>query len=381
MLRKDLAASFIERLAKHIPHNINVMDESGTIVASTDRSRVDTFHESAYRIIQDKLDVIQVRSDEPLPKGTKPGVNLPIRYGDKAIGVVGVTGRPEEVLSLAHAVKTAVETMLDHELYKDKIFMRQDKKNLFLNLVLYEKSRDLRAIEEAAKSVDYSQSLFRVPVIFVPGDAQEAAEFLQVLKKSPLHTKQDVSCVTVDNDILVFKVVKSDGRRVLASVRSQVREYVDAVAAELLRAGTSIRFAVYAGSRVRSFLDYSSAYEQARWLVARASLRRSSEPVFFDDQVEDYLLSKIPHLELHEVFSRTLELFRASRNDVLLKTIRALFAEDRNLQRTARRLGIHRNTVYQRLQKLKDLLGIDLLESPAYGRYFYHLVKFVESGG
>lgn len=380
MLRKDLAASFIERLAEHIPHNINVMDETGTIIASSDPVRVDTFHESAYRIIQEKLDIIQLRPDAPLPRGTKPGVNLPIHYGGKAIGVVGVTGVPEQVLPLAHAIKTAVETMLDHELYKDRIFMRQDRKNLFLNLILYEKSRDLRAIEEAAKSVDYSQALYRAPVVFVPEDPKDAGDLLQALKKSPLHSKQDVSCVTVESDVLVFKILRSDGGGVFAGYRTQIRQYVESAVEQLQQAGSTLRFAAFAGSRVRSFLDYSPAYEQARWLVG-ASSHRSAGPNFFDDQVEDYLLSRIPRLELNEVFSRTLELFRSTRNEVLLKTIRALFAEERNLQRAARRLGVHRNTVYHRLQKLKELLGVDLLESPAYGKYFYHLTKFVESGG
>ena len=380
MLRKNLAAKFVERLAENIKYNINVMDASGTIIASSDPARVDTFHESAYRIITAKLEIIQISPGEPMPKGTRPGVNLPIRSGGEVIGVVGVTGNPDEVLSLTYAIKTSIETMIDYELYKDMIFMRQNRKNLFLNLILYERSRDLRAIQEAAKPVDYSESFDRVPIVFVVEETGSAGEFLEILKNSPAHTKQDISCVTIDQDVLVFKVVKTDGSEVISGFRRQVREYVEAVIAKTRLTRNPSRFSVFAGPRVRGFLNYSPAYEQVRWLIG-AVAPAHAKIVFFDDHVEDYLLAKIPRLELHEVFAGTLELFKSARNEQLLNTIRVIFAEDRNLQRAASRLGVHRNTVYQRLQKVKDLLGVDPIESAVYAKYFYLLAKHVDSGG
>ncbi len=58
MLRKDLASRFVERLAANVAYNINVMDASGTIIASTDPARVDTFHESAYRVVTERLGIM-----------------------------------------------------------------------------------------------------------------------------------------------------------------------------------------------------------------------------------------------------------------------------------------------------------------------------------
>jgi carbohydrate diacid regulator len=374
MLRKDLAAKFVERLADNLKYNINVMDASGTIIASSDPARVGTFHESAYRIITGKLDIARIHANEPKPKGTRPGVNLPIHHDGAVIGVVGVTGDPDEVLSLAHAIKTSLETMIDFELYKDHIFMRQNRKNLFLNLVLYERSRELRAIQEAAKSVDYSEACFRAPIIFVFENPASAPAFLELLKHGPFHTKQDISCVTLDQDILVFKSFKTEESEVLSRYRQQVREYVEA-ASKLKGVKALGPFSAYAGPRVRGFLNYSPAYEQARWLIGAAPPPRKAL-TFFDDHVEDFLISKIPRLELHEVFAETLDCFKSEKHGPLLETLRVIFAEDRNLQRAAARLGVHRNTVYQRLQKAKALLGIDPLEHAAYTKYFYLLAKY-----
>ncbi len=379
MLRKDLASRFVERLAANVAYNINVMDASGTIIASTDPARVDTFHESAYRVVTERLGIMAIRPGEPMPKGTRPGVNLPIEHDGATIGVVGVTGQPDEVLSLAYAIKTSVETMIEHEAYKDRIFLRQNRKNLFLNLVLYERSRDLRAMQEAARAVEYSEEPFRVPVLFLLEEPALASAFLEAVKQLPIHTKQDISCATIDQDVLVFKVVTGGASEVLSGARRQVREYVDAALARARREPVAVPVRAFAGSRVRGFLDYSPAYEQVRWLAA-VTPRPRAGLTFFEDHVEEYVLSRIPRLVLHEVFSETIALFRATHNELLLDTLRAVLAEDRNLQRAATRLGVHRNTVYHRLQKFQDLVGVDPLASASHARYFYHLARFLESG-
>jgi sugar diacid utilization regulator/GAF domain-containing protein len=70
--------------------------------------------------------------------------------------------------------------------------------------------------------------------------------------------------------------------------------------------------------------------------------------------------------ELRAFLTRTLgpvQAYDASRGTDLLGTLEAFLAETGQLANTARRLGIHINTLYQRLARLDEVLGADWRES------------------
>ncbi|MDW7674831.1 MAG: sugar diacid recognition domain-containing protein, partial [Bacillota bacterium] len=76
--------------------NVNIFDDKGYIIGSGQKERLLTFHAGALEVAKSGA------SDEyPLEKaekyeGVKPGILYPIEFNDKVIGVVGMTGNPEE---------------------------------------------------------------------------------------------------------------------------------------------------------------------------------------------------------------------------------------------------------------------------------------------
>ena len=54
MIRQEMAQKFIDQITEYTEYNINIMDESGVIIASRDPKRVGTYHEAAYRITRGK---------------------------------------------------------------------------------------------------------------------------------------------------------------------------------------------------------------------------------------------------------------------------------------------------------------------------------------
>ena len=91
MIEPELAKKFIERLTQYTDYNINIMNESGVIIASRDPSRVGTYHEVADRIIRGEQDMIVIRDDKEFP-GVLPGINMAITHQGRKEGVIGVTG-------------------------------------------------------------------------------------------------------------------------------------------------------------------------------------------------------------------------------------------------------------------------------------------------
>lgn len=76
-ISKKTASDLIREISSVIDYDINIMDENGTIMASTDPHRVGQFHEGAHLIITRSLSELPVYYDNEYA-GCRKGVNLPI---------------------------------------------------------------------------------------------------------------------------------------------------------------------------------------------------------------------------------------------------------------------------------------------------------------
>ena len=100
MIEPELAKKFIERLTQYTEYNINIMNESGVIIASRDPARIGTYHEVADRIIHGEQDMIVIRDEKEFP-GVLPGINMAITHQGRKEGVIGVTGDPDRIHEVA----------------------------------------------------------------------------------------------------------------------------------------------------------------------------------------------------------------------------------------------------------------------------------------
>ena len=101
----------VEELEGTIQKNINIMDETGCIIASSDLSRIGTYHSGAQRVIRQKLDELVI-SDADEYAGAKNGINLPIIIEEKIVGVVGITGEKEEVQILGKIIQKMTKILI-----------------------------------------------------------------------------------------------------------------------------------------------------------------------------------------------------------------------------------------------------------------------------
>ncbi|EMW6202142.1 TPA: helix-turn-helix domain-containing protein [Enterococcus faecium] len=121
LLSKEQANLIVSKLMADIPYNINIMNEQGFIIASGEKKRIGERHRGAEKAIkQGKM--VEVFRDTSLEKR---GTNEPIILNDDLLGVVGISGDPEEVRPFTKLVKTIV-LLLVEELNE---FRKREKKN------------------------------------------------------------------------------------------------------------------------------------------------------------------------------------------------------------------------------------------------------------
>ena len=104
LISKAIAQQIVDTVKDVCSQNINFIDAKGIIIASTDPSRIDTFHEIGYRVVSTG-DTLEVADDDSF-FGTKRGINLPVSYNGQIVAAIGISGEVEEVRKYAHLART-----------------------------------------------------------------------------------------------------------------------------------------------------------------------------------------------------------------------------------------------------------------------------------
>lgn len=121
LLDDKLAQQIVDRTMKIIGTNINVMDQYGIIISSGDSLRIGQIHDGALLAINhgDTVEITE-QSSHGL-KGVKPGINLLLKYNQEIIGVVGITGNPDDIRNYAAMVKMTSELIIERSLLIEQL--------------------------------------------------------------------------------------------------------------------------------------------------------------------------------------------------------------------------------------------------------------------
>ncbi|GAB3086640.1 sugar diacid recognition domain-containing protein [Nocardioides zeae] len=108
-----LAQRVVDAVAPTLRRDLNLMDIDGTVVASTRADRVGQPHRAAREVVATGRPVLVTDVAEGVED--RPGANVPLELDDRIAGVVGVTGDPAEVEPVARVVALTVGLLLARE--------------------------------------------------------------------------------------------------------------------------------------------------------------------------------------------------------------------------------------------------------------------------
>lgn len=98
-----LAQAFVEATSPLVSgRTINIMAADGTILASTEKERIGTYHHGARLAAETGKPVIIDAQNVSRYPGAKEGANLPILDNGQVIGVVGLYGEEKEIRDAAN---------------------------------------------------------------------------------------------------------------------------------------------------------------------------------------------------------------------------------------------------------------------------------------
>ena len=133
-----LAQDFVEATSLLVgQRTINIMDQKGIIIASTEKHRIGDFHQGASEVLATGKPVRIKKEDLPRYPGTKEGYNMPIFLNDEIIGVVGIFGCEEEGQSIANLLRGYVTQSFSQLQMTQKQNLEAELRNQLLRLLLF----------------------------------------------------------------------------------------------------------------------------------------------------------------------------------------------------------------------------------------------------
>lgn len=324
MLTKEQADVIVKRLMEDIPYNINLMNNQGRIIASGDYKRIGERHRAAERAIKEGK-MVEVFKDTSLEKKE---TNEPIIFQDKVIGVVGISGEPEEVKPFTKLVRT-VSLLLVEELNKYKQMEKtRQRKDQFL--------KDLLAAEG-----HYPKEL-----------SNEAIELYN------LNLAVNQSCLFSTNRQRLTSLLP--GHEIF-----QWRQYFIAFSEEMVPPVATSELLI--SSPLRSDLGQTIREVWDTFLYV-SFLQLPKERTYF---TKDYYFSnffEFPMAVDNELVEKLKLIY-----DEYEETILCFAKNNAKINETADQLHIHRNTLNYRIQRIAESTGKDIRVWYELWELVYHL--------
>ncbi|WP_277961290.1 sugar diacid recognition domain-containing protein [Pseudomonas sp. RIT-To-2] len=341
-LDHDLAQDIVDRAMAILPCNVNVMDSQGLILGSGEPERINTRHEGAQLVLANGRVVELDAQAAQCLKGVQPGVNLPLLLDGRLIGVLGLTGDPAQLRTFGELVRMTAEMLVGQRRLQVEQHWRRQRCDDLLALLL--EGDDSPRLLDEARQMGLKPQLPRTPWLFElqPGQGCEAMA-AWLTGRYP-----DSWCLSPAAGSLLWcrpASVVVDEQRLLDKLGAQGWA-VDRVA---LGQPADDLATVRRGYRgVRDLLAYGRDILPGQRCLYLSRLRL---PAMLwrhrgDDSLEEWLGP------LHRVMAK-------DGGGQLLTTLRAWCEHDGQSQACADALGIHRNSLRYRMERIAELSGID----------------------
>lgn len=344
MLLEELAKELVDITASLVGgRTVNIMNTEGVIVASSDKSRVGTFHAGALKAVQTGRPVT-IRPDQlDQYPGAKEGCNMPLRVNGALFGVVGLYGDPAEIQSLARLLEVYAAKYIQLEAMASPRLAAAELRVRLLRFLLAPSEDSMARAQRLMDTLNLRpQPPYTVLVLRLKTPLQEGgqAQLLELLgRQGLLQAGQDIYGM-LDERLIIVRCGTPPPRRLDAALLEQCR--------------------VSVSDSCGSLWEVPARYEQACRLDERCAgpLNDLRElPVRCGYMLCTVSADNAPFLEA--LYARLAAAFRAGELDAVLRTAGCYYDCERSVAKAAGQLFIHKNTLQYRVRRLLEAMGAE----------------------
>ena len=355
-ITKNSAQQIVEEIGKLVRQNINLMDETGHIIASNDHTRIGKFHEGAYRIISQHLPeyYITPELERELPD-VRRGINLPIVVDGQLQGVIGITGDYDAVIEYGQIVKKMAEILIRERSELDNRQLDQRVRSRFLeDWILGTGLSNPRALSERGYSLGIDIYSPRRCVVASARDREKYTDSL------------DGQMVLERIDKLLTAQIAQQGGILLRNAARQIllvrRQSTDALVELCQRISGEIQSEL----NVEMIFGIDGSAEDLHEAYLQAN-RSWHTTVYSDSKIQCYetlnmelMMDDVPRDRKQAYLNKIFRNFEPGEVGEQIGLLEAFFGAEGSVQAAAQTLFIHKNTLQYRIRRLAELTGLDV---------------------
>ncbi|MGM9972780.1 MAG: CdaR family transcriptional regulator [Clostridiaceae bacterium] len=332
-LTEEMAQAIVDKMMEVIPYNVNIMNPKGIIIGSGDKERLGKLHKGAVEALNNHV-LIEVYEEK---ESVKPGVNMPIYFNNEIMGVIGISGAPDEVKPFASLVTVTAELLIKQE----SIFIERRNREKKKEEVLYQWALlvDEYSEEFIKAAMDLGIDL-KLPRIACAVSGRTGIILPKNKLEGFLMDQEYIIPMDTNTSILLLKKdIRLEKRLdIIKQELSYEGNYIVTIGNTEDYIGRSVKEALWTGNLLKrlELKQYSCSYEEMDMIEA---------------------LSSIKNKEKYIVIMKSLE--EEGREVELIKTLACYFYNNGELSKTAQEMHLHRNSLNYRLQRINEITGLN----------------------
>ncbi len=386
-----LAQQIVNTIKDVCSYDINFINPSGTIIASTNSARIGTFHEIGRKAAVTGTTIEVAESDSFT--GTRQGINMPLYHEDRLLAVIGITGSPEKVRKYAFLAQRITSLLIREQELSQYSQHQADKKQFVINSLLHGDTQNpeylLKCLKEFQIDPDTPKRLILIhtyPAVSVQNFPAKVAlrvpkpsensvprtdpENQKLTQESSAQTKlHDTPSITgpAISEHRIHNLFKSTG--ITLYTFRYPGDYLSVADSSGFSAlsGTLCNFAEKHADTLSIAVGRSvSLYQLGLSLnTAETALRSLHLPLtenpcakhyaVFDDLTLEIILSSVSPEDKTEFFRKTMQDLSSGEKELL----RTYFSLEMSLADTAEKLFLHKNTLQYKLNHIYKKCGLN----------------------
>lgn len=356
-ITRKMAEMIVKKMKELTELNMNVMDKHGTIISSSDPTRIGTLHEAAVDVVRYGEELIITEQNASRWEGTKPGINMPIYFESEIVGVIGISGLMTEVVPFGRAVKMMTELLMQQSYLAEQVEMKERSKTyLVQELIMKTEQTTIESLYARGELLDVNLYLPRVIIILQIKTNEDLRAFRSrdIVKlfrneKETLIAQYGQGRVIILAEISTYKTgrhMKKDLLEISAKIYSLLTEWFQ----------TDSYITI--GRPCNDIAELADSFREMVKILDFVRSRSDNGGIFhMEDTSIELILSEVKKVSALRIITQILGELVLHPN--LLESLQAFYDSNMNLGIAAQKLGIHRNTLLYRLNRVETFIGED----------------------
>ena len=350
-LSKTDAQEIVKEISQLLKTKINIMNNKGIIIASSNKNRINTFHEGAYKIITNKLNELEVQEKDSDLQGTYQGLNFPIEFNNEIIGVVGITGTSETTRAYGNIVKKMTEILVEGKAKDEAKRNKELIKSYFLidwiasdntpyNLQLIQRGLDLNINIEKER---------RVIALYISASNQQLAIDLEKKIINRFYTSNTSNLIFKESNYLIIATEELDK----INLNNQLNKIINSLKTD------NVKIFIGISSIIKDFYNINLYYKNAIHALNIQRLRNISGFSYYKDLAIELIYEHIPTSTKTEIINKIFSKYNSDNIEKPIEILKTYFEFNGSIKRAALKLNMHPNTLQYHLNKIKEDTNLD----------------------